>query len=155
MATQAQIETLLAALHKAPPSAHFHKIDTSVVGIRAILEYLSESNERPTAGEISRVLGVSTARVAVLLKKMVAKGLLEKQSDPTDGRLVLVRLSQSGKDTAAALRKEMYAQLAVLIDEIGMARMLEFAAISHEIYAVMKKDSAKLNFEEETARRTV
>ncbi len=139
MATQKQIETLLEALHKAPPAEHLQKIDISSVGIRAILKYLSECSVQATAGEISKALEISTARVAVLLKKMVAKGLLEKQSDPTDGRLVVIRLSQLGKDTAAELRRKMHAQLGVLIDEIGMERMLEFAAISSEIHSVLKK----------------
>lgn len=143
MATQAQIEILLEVLQKAPPSEHFQKIDKSTMGIRAILRYLSESSEQATAGEISKALGVSTARVAVLLKKMVAKNLLEKQSDPADGRLVVVRLSSLGNDTARRLRSEMYTQLGILIDGIGMERMLEFAAISREIRAVMENSESR------------
>lgn len=139
MATQAQIETLLEALHEAPPSEHFQKLDTSTMGIRAILKYLSEASETATAGQISRALVVSTARVAVLLKKMEARGLLLKQSDPNDGRLVVVRLSEQGKATAEMLRSEMYAHLGALIDEIGLERMLEFAEISREIHAAAQK----------------
>lgn len=139
IATKQQIETLLAELSKSPPSEHFQQIDISSAGIRAILKYLSEISDHATAGKISKALGVSTARVTVLLKKMVAKGLLEKQSDPSDGRLVVVQLSQLGKDTADRIRNEMYAQLGTLIDQIGMERMMEFAEISHEIHSVMKK----------------
>lgn len=139
MATQTQIETLMEALRKAPPSEHFQKIDRSTMGIRAILKYLSEGNGQATAGEISRALRVSTARVAVLLKKMESRGLLEKQSDPTDGRLVVARLSQQGTDTAEQLRRERDTQLGMLIDAIGMERLLEFAAISCEICSVMEK----------------
>lgn len=142
MATQEQIETLLEALHKAPPSEHFQKLDKSTMGIRAILKYLSETSETATAGQISRALGVSTARIAVLLKKMEARGLLLKQSDPDDGRLVVVRLSGQGKATADRLRSEMYTQLGELIDEIGMERMLEFAEISREIHAAAQKSEA-------------
>lgn len=139
MATQEQIQTLLGALHRAPPSEHFQKLDKRDMGIRAVLKYLSEVSDHATAGEISKALGVSTARVAVLLKKMVSKGLLEKQSDPTDGRLVVIRLSRLGQDTADRLREEMYAHIGALIDEIGMERLLEFTAISNEIRAVMEK----------------
>lgn len=139
MATQKQIKTLLEALRKAPPAEHFQKIDKSSVGVRAILKHLSENSDQATAGEISKALGVSTARVAVLLKKMAGKGLLEKQSDPSDGRLVVVRLSQLGRDTAEQLRHELSARLGTLIDEIGMERMLEFAAISQEIQLAMEK----------------
>lgn len=139
MATQEQVKVLLAAMHKAPPSEKYQKLDMSSMGIRAILKYLSRENERATAGEISKALGVSTARVAVLLKKMVAKGLLEKKSDPADGRLVVVCLSQQGKDAAEQLRQEIYGLLGSLIDEIGLERMLEFAAVSKEIHEIIKR----------------
>ncbi len=139
MATQEQVEVLLAAMHKAPPSEKYQKMDRSSMGIRAILKYLSRKNERATAGEISKALGVSTARVAVLLKKMVAKGLLEKKSDPADGRLVVVCLSQQGKDAAEQLRREICGLLGSLIDEIGLERMLEFAAVSNEIHEIIKR----------------
>lgn len=139
MATQKQVEALLAVMHKAPPSEKYQKMDRSAMGIRAILKYLSRENQRATAGEISKALGVSTARVAVLLKKMVAKGLLEKQSDPADGRLVVVCLSQKGKDAAEQFQREIYALIGSLIDEIGLERMLEFAAISNEIHEVIKR----------------
>lgn len=138
MATQKEIETLLKAMHKAPPSEHFQRIDKSTVGIRAILKYLSENSEQATAGEISKGIGVSTARVAVLLKKMNAKGFIEKQGDPTDGRIVLVRLTERGRDTSNQLRRDMYAQIGALIDRLGMERLMQFAEISREIHSVMK-----------------
>ncbi len=105
MATREQIEVLLERLEKAPPSEHFQHIDNNPVGIRAILKYLSETNEKVTAGKISEHLKVSTARVAVLLKKMEAKGLIEKEHDPDDGRIVIVELSGHGKQTALAARQ--------------------------------------------------
>ncbi len=138
MATQKEIETLLKAMHKAPPSEHFQRIDKSTVGIRAILKYLSEDEEQATAGEISKRIGVSTARVAVLLKKMDAKGFIEKQGDPTDGRIVLVRLTERGRDTSNRIRSEMFAQLGALIDRLGMERLMQFAEISREIRSVME-----------------
>lgn len=143
MATQKQIETLLEELYNASPAEYFQKIDKGSVGIRAILKYLNEISDHATAGEISKVLGVSTARVAVLLKKMVNRGLLEKQGDPSDGRLVVVRLSQLGIETAEHFRHELYTQLGNLIDEIGMERMLEFVAISSEIRSAMRSIETK------------
>ena len=82
MATKEQIELLLVQLENAPPSAHFQNIDKNAAGIRAILKYLSETDETVTAGKICERIRVSTARVAVLLKKMEAKGLIEKDKDP-------------------------------------------------------------------------
>lgn len=138
MATTEQIETLLDALKKAPPSQHFQSIDRNVAGIRAILKYLNETEDKVTAGRISEHIRVSTARVAVLLKKMVAKGLIEKENDPADARIVVVKLSERGRQTANRVRESIHAQIGDMIDRVGMERMMEFAAISNEIHSVMK-----------------
>lgn len=139
MATQEQIETLLEQLQKAPPSEHFQNIDKNTAGIRAILKYLSETDDKVTAGKISEHMKVSTARVAVLLKKMVAKDLIEKETDSADGRIVVVKLSERGMEAAQKLRENIYKNIGEMIDRVGMERMLEFAAISNEIHSVMKK----------------
>lgn len=139
MATKEQIITLLEQLSKAPPSEHFQNIDKNTAGIQAILKYLSETDGKVTAGNISDHMKVSTARVAVLLKKMVAKDLIEKEQDPTDGRIVVVKLSEHGKQTAARLQENIHRHIGEMIDRVGMERMLEFAAISNEIHSVMKK----------------
>lgn len=139
MATQEQIEELLEQLKKAPPSEQFKSIDKNTAGIRAILHYLNETSDTVTAGKISEHMDVSTARVAVLLKKMVAKGLIEKENDPSDARIVVVKLSEHGKKTAKKIQSEIYAQIGDMIDKVGMNRMLEFASISNEIHSVIKK----------------
>ena len=108
MATREQIEILLEQLEKAPPSEHFHHIDSNAVGIRAILKYLSETDEKVTAGKISEHIKVSTARVAVLLKKMEAKNLIEREQDLDDGRIVIIKLSEQGRQTAITAREEVY-----------------------------------------------
>lgn len=139
MATQEQIETLLEQLKKAPPAECFQNFDISTAGIRAILKFLSETEETITAGKISEHMNVSTARVAVLLKKMAAKGLIEKENDSADGRVVIVKLSELGWQTAHKLTADLYAHMGEIIDKIGFEKMLEFAAISQEIRSVVTK----------------
>lgn len=139
MATREQIEILIEQLKKAPPSEHFRNIDRNTAGIRAILNYLHQTEDKVTAGKISEHMNVSTARVAVLLKKMVAKGLIEKENDSADGRVVVVKLSEQGKEAAAKLKEDIYHHMGEMIDRVGMERMLEFAAISNEIHSVMQK----------------
>lgn len=145
MATNEQIESLLERLKKAPPSECFANFDMNTVGIRAILRLLNETDERVTAGRISECMKVSTARVAVLLKKMTVKGLIEKGSDSADGRVVVVRLTDHGKRTADIFRESLYGRIGEMIDRVGMEKMLEFAAISSEIQAVMKETHGKLD----------
>lgn len=146
MATQEQIDTLLEQLEKAPPSEQFKSIDKNTAGMRAILRYLSETSETVTAGKISRYMNVSTARVAVLLKKMAANGLIEKENDPADARIVVVRLSEHGAEIARKVRENIHAQVGAMIDKVGMERMMEFAAISKEIHSVIRESGIDFRF---------
>ncbi len=139
MATTEQIEILSERLKKAPPAECFQSFDMSTVGIRAILKILNETDGKITAGDLSEYMQVSTARIAVLLKKMTAKGLIEKERDSADGRVVVVKLSKQGKETADSFKENLYAYIGELIDSVGMERMLEFADISSEIQAVVKR----------------
>lgn len=138
MASKEQIQFLLRELKKAPPSELFQSIDSSTAGMRAILLYLGDRDQIVTAGMVSDYMHVSTARVAVLLKKMEAKGLLEKQRDPKDARKVMVRLSDAGRELAAMQRTHIRKHVETMIDQIGMDRMLEFAAIANEIHSILK-----------------
>ena len=144
MATAEQIEVLMEQLKKAPPAECFQNFDMSTAGIRAILKILNETDSRVTAGDLSEYMNVSTARIAALLKKMEAKGLIEKEHDLADGRVVVVNLSNQGKELADKFKANLYAHIGEMIDKIGMDRMLEFAAVSNEIKSLMKKSHPKL-----------
>lgn len=139
MASTEEIELILEKLMRDPPSEHFKKVDMNVAGIRAILKLLNEAEGAVTAGRISSIMHVSTARVAVLLKKMAAKELIEKQNDPHDRRVVVVKLSEHGKETAEKLKDNLYRNIGSIIDTVGMERMLEFAEISKEIHSALQK----------------
>lgn len=143
MATTEQIEVLMEQLKKAPPAECFQRFDMSTAGIRAILKILNETDDKVTAGDLSEHMHVSTARIAVLLKKMEAKGLIEKERDSADGRVVVVKLSNQGKELADKFKANLYAHVGEMIDKIGMDKMLEFAAVSDEIQSLMKKTLPK------------
>ncbi len=81
MATKSQIEMVLREfkkIHPPHPVGLLQRIDETQEGVGAVLCLLHESDETVTAGRVSEVLGVSTARVAVLLKKWRQRGLSQK-----------------------------------------------------------------------------
>lgn len=138
MATREQIEIIVKALHDAHPKELFRSIDETQAGIGAVLRILYESEETVTAGRIAEYMDVSTARVAVLLKKMLAKDLIVKESDPTDARITVVRLSKKGKETVGKMRSQIHTEFGSVIDKIGMDRMMEFVSIANEIKEAVK-----------------
>lgn len=133
MATEAQVEMILKRVECAFPIDFFKRIDEGQAGIGAVLRLLYESGESVTAGRISDELGVSTARVAVLIKKMVSKGLVTKERGVIDARITIVKLTEFGTKTYEEIRNDMYRQVGIVIDTIGEARLMEFFAIGEEI----------------------
>lgn len=138
MATAEQIKLLMELLREAGPADYFKTLDQRQMGMEAILHMLLESGETVTAGSISEEMNVSTARVAVLLRKMAEKGLVTKETDTVDARVTVVRLTEAGRKTAEEKRSMAFRQMGAVIDRVGMDRMLEFAAVLKEIKAVMK-----------------
>lgn len=133
MATDKQISNILRQMMSAHPTEFFKHMDDTRAGIGAVLRLLYTVDTPVTAGMISEQLGVSTARVAVLLKKMDAKGLITKEKDPIDARVTIVKLTDFGRETIERMWEEVKSQVGKVIDEIGEDRLLEYIEISKEI----------------------
>lgn len=137
MATIEQIEFLRKQLWDQSPAEFLKNFDQKQAGMHAILHLLFETSETVTAGMISDEMNVSTARVAVLLRKMVEKGLIRKETHALDARVTIVKLTEFGQDIAQNERDDVIRRLGAAIDKIGMDRMLEFVSISKELKAIM------------------
>ena len=139
MATPEEIRATVETLQTTHPKELFHAMDMQQAGIGAVLRLVYESREPVTAGNIAEFMGVSTARVAVLLKKMVQQELIVKEADEHDARVTVVRLTDKGRARVEKMQAHLYANIGRVIDKIGMERMEEFIAISLEIRNAMEK----------------
>ena len=108
-------------------------MDEVQVGIGAVLRLLYDSDEAVTAGKISEELEVSTARVAVLIRKMVSKGLITKEQDTRDARVTIVRLTDFGRQAFEETRDDIYRKTGMVIDTVGEDRLIEFISVAEEI----------------------
>lgn len=138
MATREELERIAESLPQVQPT-HFLKIvNDSGAGIGFALKLLHSSpSGHLTAGEISEAMGVSTARVAVLLKKMEAKGLVVKEHDSHDARVRVVCLSERGCLEAERMHESMLRDLERLIDRIGPECFRLFVELSAEVKGAM------------------
>ncbi|MDE6372091.1 MAG: hypothetical protein K2L61_00955, partial [Clostridia bacterium] len=73
MADIKDVEFVFKTLSESRPTELNNRMNDTQAGIGAVLKILSETDRAVTCGEIAKRMEVSTARVAVLLKKMVAK----------------------------------------------------------------------------------
>lgn len=139
MASEEQILRVFNELNKCSPLEFVQSVNETAVGIGAVLRYLNEADDAVTAGKLSEVLNVSTARIAALLKKMVAKGLITRERDAEDRRVAVIRLTELGESKVQEMHNNMLRNLGHVIDVVGEERMLEYMEISAEIRAAVKK----------------
>lgn len=133
MATKEQINYVFTNMIQSQPVEFLRLINGAKAGIGYVLKILNETDRPVTAGEISDKMNVSTARVAVLLRKMVNKNFITKETDKFDARITIVRLTDFGRQTANAMQSEMQQHLSIVIDSMGMDKINQFLALSNEI----------------------
>ena len=141
MITQERLEEFAKELPKVQPTNFLKIVNDSNAGIGYALKLLlSEEAHQLSAGQLSEAMGVSTARVAVLLKKMENRGLILKKIDQSDARITLVALSEKGQSLAIEMKENMLKHLANVIDKVGEEKFLQFIALSHEIKDAMGEE---------------
>lgn len=138
MASTVEIQKIIKAIQEVQFERVFKALNGPAAGIGAALRILYEQGGSTTSGRLSELLGVSTARVAVLLKTMAAKGLITKEKDVLDARITVVSLTPFGEETILKMREEMYKQINRIIDHVGFERLEEFFTISKEIEKVVE-----------------
>lgn len=141
MITQERLEEIAKELPNVQPTNFLKIVNDSNAGIGYALKLLlSEENHQLSAGQLSEAMGVSTARVAVLLKKMENRGLIEKKEDESDARVTLVKLSEEGNCIAASMKENMLQHIASVIEKVGEEKFLQFIALSNEIKDAMGEE---------------
>ena len=136
MATKEQIEYVFSNFMQSQPTEFLRLLNGAKAGVGYVLKILNETDHPITAGEISDKMNVSTARVAVLLRKMINKDFIVKESDKSDARVTIVKLTDYGRQMANAMRQEMQEHLSVIIDTMGMDKINEFILLSNEIKTI-------------------
>jgi DNA-binding MarR family transcriptional regulator len=65
--------------------------------------------------------GISQPSMTVMVSRLERRGLVERQSDPSDGRIVLVAITEAGRDVLRHIRTRVVAFLSSLIGELDPA----------------------------------
>ena len=100
-----------------------------------VLNYLYNRDEGIHPKELSEKLSVSTARIASLLNHMEGKHLVVRETDPSDFRQVLVRLTPDGSDAIRRCRSEVLASVERMLESLGPDNTREYIRIQEKIYS--------------------
>lgn len=130
---------------------HARREDLSQVfsqGEMRLLGCLNAGADGRTAGELSTLLDLSTARIAAMLNNLERKGAITRARDTADRRRVVVRLTDQGRhevqtslDEAVACLSEVYRRMGEA-DTRELLRLSDRAgAIAQQIYEEQKEDT--------------
>lgn len=115
------------------PFEVFNILDESTQGMKSVLLYLNEVKNKVSAGELSKKLKVSTARIAILIKKLLKNSYINKENDKKDARITIVSITEKGKEFIKKEKEKMINLVEELIKKIGIEDLETFLTISLKI----------------------
>lgn len=106
--------------HKNKPIPIMQRISKEENGIGFLLSYLyANSSIQITAGDLAKNLEVSTARIAVLLRKMEERGYVHKSFCESDGRKTIITITEDGKLKVKKQKEKMLDLMEKIIIDVG------------------------------------
>ena len=139
MADIKDVNYVFNKLSESRPTELNSRMNDTQAGIGAVLKFLNDSSGAVTCGDIAKQIGVSTARVAVLLKKMVAKNVIYRSVASDDARIVYISLTDDGRKTVKELRDIITLHLSRVIDAMGMEKIMTLIELSNEMKRVAEE----------------
>ncbi len=103
-------------------------------GEMAMLGVLSNATEEMTPTALSKLLGLSTARVANTLNSLERKHYVERTHDTVDRRRVTVRVTEAGRALHEKTESEILSDTEELVEYLGMEDAEEYYRIQYRIY---------------------
>lgn len=104
----------------------FGQMDKINQGFNFLLVYLYEKQKDLSAGELAKALKVSTARIAVLIRKLLSRKFITKYSNPGDARITMVSLTEAGSKYALKEKEDTIMKMAKIIEKVGIDEFEEF-----------------------------
>lgn len=114
---------------------HNH-IRSMIHGEMFILDYLERKNQTVMPGELSSMMGGSTARTAIALRNLEQKGYINRDIDKADRRKILVSLTEDGRKLTLDERAEMVRRMNSVVEALGEADVREFIRIVDRIVEI-------------------
>lgn len=136
MSTREDAQEILHKLRACQSKSFMSQIDVSQKGIGFVLVYLQEAHHEVIAGELARELGVSTARIAALLRKMEKSGLIVRCRSSVDARHTVVEITHEGNVYVDKMKEQILTRMVLVLEKVGREDMEEFIRISHKIKEV-------------------
>jgi len=88
-------------------------------GMYTILKFINEQDKDILAGDISKSLNISTARVAVALASLEKKHFIEKIKSNEDARKTIVKITSIGKNALEERQNKIIKNITDLLERLS------------------------------------
>jgi len=113
------------------------EVSASMRGEMAVLRLLEHQDEALTAGEISRLLSMTTSRIAAVLGSLEKKGMIVRSVDELDKRRIQVTLTQDGLNVCKEKKECAISNMSGLLEALGEEDAVEFVRLMKKVYALV------------------
>lgn len=150
MTRQEEISQLLGMIdqmHKSFPSM-LTEISQLNCGTLAVMRYLYRNHNQETvhAGDLSRYIGVSTARMTAMLKKLEKDQLIVRGKECLDARTTTVHLTKKGIQYTQLKKQQIENLIEQTIDRIGYQRLSEMIQTVQELCNIFSNKKYDFDF---------
>ena len=126
-----RVRDLLPTLPNGVTSSHMHYLDT--------IRKLELKTGSVRVSDISDELGLPKPGVTKTIKDMEKLGLVEKQADKTDGRVVVLKITAAGKALLDEYVDELFGELSRELDDVSDEDADAMIETVEKLYRVMRK----------------
>lgn len=116
---QVMAQELFTAMERGTRHLHHLEANASMRGEMAVMRLLEQEQSALTAGDISRLLEMTTSRIAAVLGALEKKGLIVRRADQADRRRVLVTLTDGGRALCQMKRERLLRRMARFLSGLG------------------------------------
>ena len=128
---------LMEAFDRGGPVPPPDTLNKSIRGEMAVLRLLGREVSMPTAGDICRMTGMKTPRLAAVLKSLEKKALIERCIDENDKRKVIVRLTKEGAAFCRSKKEEAVAHTAKILEHFGKKDAAEYVRLMKKLHEIL------------------
>ncbi len=115
------------------------KANAFLHGEMFILNYLNFGQGEALPSELSAAMNTSTARVAMALKSLESKGLIERHADSKDRRKVIVSITDQGRELVESERRDMHQRMVALLTELGEEDARAYIRLAERIAEISER----------------
>lgn len=140
---------LIEAFDRKKKELPHEEVSAAMRGEMAVLRLLEDEARALTAGEISRLLRMTTSRIAAVLGALEKKALIVRSPDERDKRRIRVILTQKGQVLCRTKRQKVACDVSFALSQLGEHDAREFVRLMKRVHDLMPPPSGLCSETEE------